>query len=55
VRLHAGAHEFHFGLFRAHYELGRMRLAERSLQRAYELSQADDRRLYQAKLEQLWH
>lgn len=50
IHLHYDEHEFHFGLARVYHRLGRDRQAERSLQRAYRLGDADARSVYEAKL-----
>jgi tetratricopeptide (TPR) repeat protein len=50
IRLHPHDHRFHFAAARAWARMGRMARAERSLQRAYTLSEGGERARYEAKL-----
>lgn len=53
IRLHPGEHRFYFGLARAYVQLGDHRRARRALVKARDVSQAGQRGVYQAKLDDL--
>lgn len=55
IRLHGQESEFHFGLARTYVLMGQANRAERSLARAYALSDEGTRRIYENKLESLRH
>jgi Flp pilus assembly protein TadD len=50
IRLHPHDHRFHFAAARAWVNVGRAARAEKSLKRAFALSEGDDRARYEAKL-----
>lgn len=53
VRLNRDEELFHFGLARAYFRLGRLRMANLELARAYDLSSGQDRMRYRGKLDAL--
>ncbi len=55
VRIDRDEDLFHFGLARAYFRMGKLRMAKLEMARAYELSSGQDRERYRGKLETLRH
>lgn len=53
IGLNRGEELFHFGLARAYFRLGKLRMANLELSRAYDLSSGQDRERYRGKLDAL--